>query len=267
MTSEVDLDDVSVAYRIRGPSGAPPLVWAHGLSSSMSSEDDLPLVDWSIAAPGHRVVRYDARGHGDTRSDGEPSDHTWDRLARDQLALADALGIERYVAAGASMGCATAIHAALAAPARIDALVLVIPPTAWTTREEQTAMYTSMADLLDAGRLDVLVRGVDVAPLPDPFVDDPRWKERSRRALLESDPSRLACVFRGAALTDLPDPDELSTIEQPTLLLSWSGDPGHPVSTADRLAALLPNATAHVASTAADLASWSDRIATFLVDR
>ncbi len=43
-------------------------------------------------------------------------------------------GAQKFVAGGSSMGCATSIYAALLAPERMKALVLVIPPTAWETR-------------------------------------------------------------------------------------------------------------------------------------
>ncbi|MEL6892178.1 MAG: alpha/beta hydrolase [Actinomycetota bacterium] len=267
--TQVELPDgATISTRVHAPGGhgdRPTIIWGHGLSSSMASEDGLALVDWSVAAPDHRVVRYDARGHGHSESTEQPEAYRWDRLAADQLAVADALDVDRYIAAGASMGCATALLAALAAPDRVTALVLVIPPTAWETRREQVGMYEQMAGLLDADRVGVLVAGVDMSPTPDPFTDDDDvWKERARTTLRTTDRRRLARVFRGAATADLPPPQQLTAIELPTLVLAWSGDPGHPVSTAERLHELLPQSTLHIASTAGDLAGWSDLVARFL---
>ncbi len=260
----ISLDDgSSIAARLREGSG-PTLIWGHGLSSSMRSEDELGLVDWARAVPTGRIVRYDARGHGDSDSTVDPEAYRWDRLARDQLEIADELGVAHFVAGGASMGCATALFTALAAPERVGALVLVIPPTAWDTRREQVDLYGTMAELLDAGRIDVLVAGVDVSPTPDPFLGRTDWKDRARRTLRESDPVRLARVFRGAGLADLPERDALATIACPALILAWSGDPGHPVSSADEFHALLPDSELHVASTAGDVDEWSGRIARFL---
>ena len=67
-------------------------------------------------------------------------------------------------------------------------------------------------------------------------------------------------MFRGAAHADLPDPERVATITAPTLILAWSGDPGHPVSTAERLVDLIPNATMQVASTLTELFSWTDAV-------
>ncbi|MEU4248359.1 alpha/beta hydrolase [Amycolatopsis sp. NPDC026612] len=71
-------------------------------------------------AAGHRVIRYDRRGFGETG--GESGEHAH---YEDLLALLDARGIEQAALVGASMGGACALDAALAAPERITRLVLL----------------------------------------------------------------------------------------------------------------------------------------------
>lgn len=71
-------------------------------------------------AAGHRVIRYDRRGFGETG--GETGEHAH---YEDLLALLDARGIEQAALVGASMGGACALDAALAAPERITRLVLL----------------------------------------------------------------------------------------------------------------------------------------------
>src|SRR5215470_8871307 len=104
--STINVRGVQLEYSVAGD--GPPFVWGHGLTSSMASEDAFSMLDFARLAACCRVVRYDARGHGQSESTPEPGDYAWSELARDQLALADALGIGTYIAAGASMGCATA---------------------------------------------------------------------------------------------------------------------------------------------------------------
>jgi pimeloyl-ACP methyl ester carboxylesterase len=70
--------------------------------------------------------------------------------------------------------------------------------------------------------------------------------------------------MRGATRANLPDRAEIAGITVPALILAWTGDPIHPVSTADELHALIPDSELHVASTPADLASWTDLTAGFL---
>jgi 3-oxoadipate enol-lactonase len=258
----VTVRDIEIDYRWRG--SGPDLVWGHGLSSSMADEDDLPLVDWSGTPDDGRLLRYDARGHGSTTSTEPPDDYSWANLARDQLALADALGIDRYVAAGASMGAATALHAAVQAPDRIVALVLAIPPTAWATRAAQTGNYAVMAELIEAGRHADLLAGASAVPPPDPLADEPAWTERFERKLATIDPVRLARVFRGAGTADLPAQGDIASISVPTLILGWTGDPGHPLTTAARLQELMPHAEVGLATTREGLSTWGARVDHFL---
>ena len=42
----------------------------------------------------------------------------------------------------------------------------------------------------------------------------------------------------------------------PTTILAWTGDPAHPLSTAESLAALLPQSTLTIAHTPADVETW-----------
>lgn len=242
----------------------PTMIWGHGLTSSRAREDATGLVDWSRVRDHARVLRYDARGHGESGSTADPGDYHWRALAHDQLALADALEIERYVAGGASMGCATALHAAVLAPERVTALVLVIPPTAWATRAAQQQGYELSAQLVEQGQFDLLVQGSRATPSPDPLVDEPSWKDGFEEMLRTTDPVRLARIFRGAAITDLPEPDAIEAIDVPTLILCWTGDAGHPFSTAERLAEMIPGSHLAVASTPDQLARWTDRITGFL---
>ena len=239
-------------------------MWGHGLTSSVASEDELGLFDFDTIRTVATVLRYDARGHGESGSTPETEGYHWRALAEDQLALADRLGIGSFVSGGASMGCAAALHAAVIAPERIRGLVLVIPPTAWETRAAQTDIYAAMADLVAAGDHATLLAAAAARPSPDPFVDDPYWGERFERVLKTTEPERLARVFRGAVTTDLPPPGDIERIAVPTLILAWTGDPGHPVGTAARLHELIPHAELAVASTQQGLATWTRRVVDFL---
>ncbi len=202
---------------------------------------------------------------GSPASTPEPEGYAWSELARDQLALADSLGIGVYTAAGASMGCATALWAAVHDPARITALVLAIPPTAWETRAEQRNAYEAGARLVEQGRLDEYVDASMSTPPPDPLLPiADLYREGYAAAMRAADPVRLARVFRGATTADLPPPDAVAALDQPTLILAWTGDPGHPMSTAERLAELMPQSRLVAASTFGELRGWTDAAIEFL---
>jgi pimeloyl-ACP methyl ester carboxylesterase len=73
----------------------------------------------------HRVTAYDLRGHG--YSDAPPTGYTSADHAGDLFAVMDQLGIERARLVGHSFGGVIALHAAVLAPDRVEAIVLSDP--------------------------------------------------------------------------------------------------------------------------------------------
>lgn len=254
----VEVGGVSLAVRRTG--SGPAFVWGHGLTSSMAKEDDAGLFDWSRVGRGHELVRYDARGHGTSEAGGGAAAYGWDALAVDLFAVADGLGLDSFSAGGASMGAATTLHAAVARPERIDAMVLVIPPTAWATRVAQAGIYEGSAAVVEDAGIEGLMAARAALPPPPIFAGHPE--------LLGSPPDVAAevlpTVLRGAAATDLPPLERLATLDQPTLILAWKGDPGHPVATATALADALVRAELVVAPTLTEVTLWPEAVARFL---
>lgn len=256
--------DIEIAYELLGQGDRPPFVWGHGLTSSRADEDTSPIVDTRQLCGDRRVLRYDAAGHGQSSPLPSAERGSWAELARDQIALIDQLGFDRVIVGGASMGTGTALHTATALGDRVAALVLVIPPTGWESRAAQIDMYEQMASIVDAKGVEPLVKASALLPPPDPFVGSNEYRQNAAARLRAADPDRLARNFRGAWYAQLPTPSVVAQITAPTLVLAWTGDPGHPVSTAEHLSELLPTCEVALASTADELASWTGRVANFL---
>lgn len=251
-----------------GAPAAPPLVWGHGLTSSRASEDSFPLVDHERVRQHATVVRYDAHGHGASSTLSEAERGSWSELALDQIELIDYLGIDRVIVGGASMGAGTALHAALELGDRVAGLVLAIPPTAWEQRAAQVELYEQMAAIVEARGVEPLIAAGRELPPPDPFAGSEAaaaaYRDRRAATLRSTDPVRLAANFRGAAHADLPSPERIGPVSAPTLVLAWTGDPSHPVSTAERLGESLPDVEVVISSTEAELATWTQRVIDFL---
>lgn len=264
MSPAVDVRGGALAYEEVGAGRA--FLWGHGLTASRVEEDTTGLLGtWPFPTDEVRRVRYDARGHGASPGPADPAAYGWDELARDQLALAEALDIDAYVAAGASMGCATALHAAVLAPERVEALVLVIPPTAWASRPGQRALYEAGADLIEQEGLDAFAEVSAQAPPPMLFANlGLDWGEQARRRALALDEATMPAVLRGAAASDLPPEEAVAAIDVPALILAWTGDASHPVETAERLDALLPRSELVVADDLRAVLSWPERVVAFV---
>src|SRR5688572_30360569 len=83
------------------------VVLLHGLTATRRY---VVMGSKNLERGGHRVIAYDARGHG--RSGPGPA-YGYEDLAADLLAVLDDRGLERAVLAGASMGAHTLTRFAL----------------------------------------------------------------------------------------------------------------------------------------------------------
>ncbi len=250
--SSVELPTGAIRVRERGE--GPALIWSHGLLHPIALEEYTPLRELLDGMEGRRVIRYDARGHGGSAAGRTDAANRWDPLGADLLELAGALEIERFVAAGASMGVAASLRAAFLAPERIAALLLLIPPTAWENRPEQAGLYRAMAQILDEKGNDALAELVEETLRAQPVA--PGF-ESAQEALFEAlrgwDPPALGHVLRGAADSDLPDRERLAEIDAPALIVAVRDDPGHPLSTAEELAERMPFAQLRVVASLAEV--------------
>lgn len=95
------------------------IVFSHGFFMSHA------MFDAQVAALADRwrCITWDERGHGQTTTTPDPFTY-WDS-ANDLLGLLDHLGVGRAVLAGMSQGGYLSLRAALSAPERVRALVLM----------------------------------------------------------------------------------------------------------------------------------------------
>ncbi|MFC4328423.1 alpha/beta fold hydrolase [Streptomyces andamanensis] len=115
-------DGTYLAYEDHAPPppSSPPVLLLHGLAGHRGEWDDLAA---RLRADGHRVVAYDARGHGG--STRRPGDVTREAHVADAAALADELALAPAVVVGQSFGGHTALLLAAARPDLVRSLVLV----------------------------------------------------------------------------------------------------------------------------------------------
>ncbi|MGW1535518.1 alpha/beta fold hydrolase [Streptomyces aureus] len=257
--NEADVPGARLAWTRTG--SGPAAVWAHPLCSSSLTPESFGAFDWTpVAAAGRQLVRYDARGHGRSTGQPVPDDFRFPRLARDLLTLLDVVSPDAPVAGiGLSLGTATLLHAAVMAPHRFDRLVLTAPPTAWESRPQQAAAYEQLADLVEEHGAGVIDTALAAAPVPDPYRGAPGFPFP-----IEADADLLPAILRGAAASDLPAKEALAGLRMPVLILPWTGDPGHPLSTAETLASVIPGARMKTAHHMDDLRAWGADAAQFL---
>jgi pimeloyl-ACP methyl ester carboxylesterase len=198
----------------------------------------------ALERSGHRVVSYDARGHGQSSPAPAPDAYAYEELADDLLAVLDACGIERAVLVGASMGAHTIVRLALDHGDRVAGLVLITPAYTPEGGDSDLERWDALADGLRNGGVEGFV-----AAYGDPRVPD-AWRETVTKVLRQ----RLSAHEHPGAVADalnavprsraFEDWSELAELALPTLVVASrdEADPGHPYAVGERYAREIPDA-------------------------
>lgn len=267
-------------YQWHGPDSGPVLMLIMGLGMQRVAWPP-ELID-GLVARGLRVLTFDNRDIGLSGS-GYIAPHmgvrraffryllrasirppyTLDDMAADTLALADALGIDQFHVAGASMGGMIGQQLALLAPQRV-----------WSLTSIMSSAGPRAAPFPEWRLLNRMLRSPPTTSTHAQRVDhyvalftelgrhhDPMEIERLRLGLGLS----MARAYRPAGtlrqlLAITADPDrrkQLRLMKTPTLIVHGAADPLVPVRAAHQLAAVIPGARLHIIDRMGhDLPSW-----------
>jgi pimeloyl-ACP methyl ester carboxylesterase len=222
----------------------PPIVLLHGLTATRRY---VVMGSRTLERSGHRVLSYDARGHGRSTPAADPAAYGYECLAADLEAVLDAHDISRAALAGASMGAHTAVRLALQRPERVAALGLITPSfdPSHPRTPEAFASWDALAQGLRHGGVEGFLEAYDLSAVP------PRWRETVERVLRQ----RLSAHEHPEAVADalevvprsrpFDDMSELAQIDVPTVVVASrdEADPGHPLAVGERYAQVIPRAT------------------------
>ena len=205
----------------------PAILWSHGFLMDHTMFD--PQVE---GIDGHRHIRWDERGFGQTESSGSFS--YWDS-ADDAVALLDHLGIDRAVFAGMSQGGFLSLRAALAHPDRVRALVL-IDTQAGQEAPDVLESYRGMAEALVHG--DEATRSGVYDVVAGLILGDEGLAAQWKPKWMAADPARMQDP--SDALLERDDiTDRLGEIRCPALVIHGTEDQAIPIEKAEQLRAEL----------------------------
>jgi len=220
-----------------------PVVLLHGLTATRRY---VVMGSKALERSGHRMVAYDARGHGRSSPAPVPESYTYDDLGHDLEAVLDARGIERAVLAGASMGAHTLLWLALHAPDRVAALVVITPAydPASQDRDGRLERWDELADALEHGGIEGFVAASGRPDIPDSWqetVDKVTRQRLSQHSHLDAVADALRAVPRSRPFEQI---DELASISVPVAVVASADepDPGHPQAVGEAYAAAIPGA-------------------------
>ncbi len=221
-----------------------PVLLLHGLTATRRY---VVMGSNALQRTGHRVVAYDARGHGRSSPGRAREAYTYEDLGLDLTAVLDGLGLERAVLAGASMGAHTLLWMALAHPERVGGLVVITPaydPTAPDDDHDRLARWDALADGLAGGGVEGFIAAYGEPQVPPAWRDTVLKVIRQRLALHEH-PDAVADALRAVPRSRPFDTlEQLGEISVPTVVVASAdeADPGHPQAIGEAYATAIPQA-------------------------
>lgn len=228
----------------------PPVVLLHGLTASHRY---VVMGSKALERAGHRVLAFDARGHG---ASAPAASYAYPEMAADLLALLDAHGLERAVLAGASMGAHTALRVALDTPERVAGLV-VITPAAHPDAPPGLERWDRLAEGLRRDGVDGFVEAYGLGDTPE------RWRETIERVLRQrlgqhEHPEAVADALEQVPRSEPFALGELAAIACPTVVVADrdEADPGHPLWVGEAYAELIPGASLRVEEEGQSPLAW-----------
>lgn len=240
-------DGVTVHLRDEGPRDAPAIVLLHGSNADLHT-----WTPWVDALTGqYRVIRFDQVGHGLTGPDPK-GDYSTANYVADILGVADALGLERFVLGGNSMGGKHALAFAIAHPERLTGLVLVDgsggPMLKLGKKDDEDSgnIGFTIARMPGINRLaeqitprsliaQSLEQSVSVKAVASPAAVDRYWE------LLRYPGNRRATLARFGMPYDPLGASDIAAVATPTLILWGQEDRIIPVEAGRWLARTMPN--------------------------
>jgi pimeloyl-ACP methyl ester carboxylesterase len=240
----VSRDGVELSVSDDGEDEGPAVVLLHGLTATRRY---VVMGSRSLERSGHRVIAYDARGHGRSSPAADPRAYEYADLGADLAAVMDACEIQRAVLAGASMGAHTLLWLALHHPERVAGVIAITP--AYIDRRQaddprRLAQWDALSEGLRSGGIDGFLAAQGGPRVPD------RWRETVVKVIRQrlSAHEHLDAVADALHVVPASHPFEsvadLAAISVPAVIVASDddADPEHPRAIGEAYAEAIPGA-------------------------
>jgi len=256
-TGTVTVDGVRLGYDIHG-SGVDTVVLLPALLMSRKMQEPLAR---SLALRHIRVICLDYLGE---RVDGSPHDSSSfssQLLGVQTVAALEALGVDRAVIGGTSIGSNIALEAALLHPERFTGLLLEGPfldHAAYATAFGYSAIFM----VVTLGRPVLAIASLAARALSAAGLNRVTKRLGIPPSLVAEDPARATAFLQGLMFGRIGPPRELrSSLALPALVIGFPVDPFHPLSDAAAVTEDLALARMVRTSSIADLRIRPERLA------
>ncbi|HET9094148.1 MAG TPA: alpha/beta fold hydrolase, partial [Solirubrobacteraceae bacterium] len=208
----------------------PPVLLLHGLTATRRY---VVMGSRLLEREGHRVIQYDARGHGHSSPAPDPQAYTYDLLGDDALAVMNDRGVERAVLAGASMGAHTLLNLALRHPDRVAGVVVITPAYSADEAQERARLkrWDRLSEALRSGGVEGFLDAFGSPRGTSPEFAETVRKVTTQRLSQHDDLPALADALRALPRSrPFARMAELAAIDVPAAVVvsADAADPEHP---------------------------------------
>jgi pimeloyl-ACP methyl ester carboxylesterase len=243
-------DGVSIHYEVHG--SGPPLILTHGYSSTSG------MWQGQIAAlsKNHKLVLWDMRGHGQSDYPADPAAYSEALTVADIAALLDAVGADKAIVGGLSLGGYMSLAFYRAHPERVRALLIIDTGPGFKKDDAREAWNKRAHDTGDRFERE----GLEML----------KSASRERSSVIHRDASGLARAARGMLTQrDARVIESLPDIKVPSLVVVGADDTPF-LAASDYMAAKIPGAQKVVIPAAGHAANidqpkaFNDAVVSFL---
>jgi len=214
ISGDVVADGTKLHY-YRSGGEKPPLVCVHGIT-----DDGLCWAPVAEALCGEfDVILVDMRGHG--RSEAPEDGYTLEKMARELAGLIQALGLEKPVILGHSMGAIATLTLAGLFPELPSAILLEDPPAFWRSQEDDFGRAQNRNSLEDWIYSNKRKTWDDL--LAELRTNNPTWSEAEVKPWIDSKhlfSLKIAALVNPADLVSINFPSLVRRISCPALFIS-----------------------------------------------
>lgn len=213
----------------RSGQGSLPLIFVHGVGSTAA------IWDYQLEPFSRRATcaAIELRGNGASKPDPDPATITREGFAQDVLTVAGALGAQRFVLVGCSLGGVVAFELWKQVPQRIAAMLLLGTfaryPDGDATASRISAAARDAGDMRTFGRMRAELLGLPA--------------ERMTETVEQMACKSVDCYIASTKATWTGDyRDVLPTIDVPVLVAHGEHDTVAPKALSEEIAAAIPGA-------------------------
>ena len=244
---QISFNDITINYEDEG-AGKLPIIFIHGFPFDKTMWQ--PQIDFFKKE--NRVIAYDIRGFG--QSTYGSTQHSIELYANDLILMMDALGFEKAIVCGLSMGGYILLNAASRHPEKFAGIILADTQCFADTQAGKEKRFKTMEQIEAGGLFDFANGFVENVFRKETFIENKVAVEKIKGTILSTSPTTIVAALNALATREATC-DALQKIIVPTLIICGEDDMLTPIDKSQFLKENIKNASLQIIKGAAHLSN------------